>query len=72
VHDDVASCEPYGTGIPDNVVRAVAATGTFTVQGSVVDIDIELEFPSGGSLPESVHFEATNCETRCAMEDCRF
>ena len=69
--NDIASCEALGS--PSNAIWATAVKGTFNISsGSMVDIDVELEFPpSGGSLPETVNMKATNCEARCAPEDCR-
>ena len=69
VSNNVTSCKAMG--IPGDRVAALAATGTFTVSGLVVDIDVDLQFPSGGALPETVAFRATGCDASCAAGDCR-
>ena len=70
VHSDVAACEEPPGSLGDTV-DAIAATGTFTIgTGAMVDIDVVLDFPSGGSIPETIHVQA-NCEAKCAAEDCR-
>ncbi len=66
---DVAACEQWG--VPGDAVEAIAVTGAFSVDTSGVDIDVELGFPGGGALPETVRFQAANCEVSCAADDCR-
>jgi hypothetical protein len=65
---DIAACEAWHT--PGDGVNATAATGTFTI-GHLTDIDVEFQFPSGTGLPETVHFQVTNCADNCEPEDCR-
>lgn len=70
VSSDITACEALRA--PGDAVQAIAATGTFIIgSASAVDIDVEFEFPSQGTLPERVHVRAANCEAVCAHEDCR-
>ena len=70
VSSNVEACEAMQF-LPGNVVQATGVMGTFSVDGPTLDIDVELEFPSGGSLPETVHMRAMNCTMNCTAEDCR-
>ncbi len=69
VSSDVAACEAQE--FPGDTTQAIAVTGTFTIDTSGVDIDVDLEFPSGGTLPETVHFQTANCEPNCTTDGCR-
>ena len=73
--NDIAACEAMQ--FRWGARPALTASGTFMVIDAVlfsefvVDIDVDLQFPSGGALPESVAFRATGCNFSCAEADCR-
>jgi len=66
---NVAACEARQN--VSDALQATTITGTFTVTGTVVDIDVVLGFPSDGGLPQSVAFQAMDCRANCAPSDCR-
>lgn len=69
---DVAACIAGDT--PSNPVVATAASGTIAVSSGAmpaVDLDVELTFPSGSSLPQTVDVQVESCAPDCSDNDCR-
>jgi hypothetical protein len=71
VSADVAACESRQN--PTGPVAATAVTGTFSVttsggSGIRVDLDVSLQFPAGGTLPETVQAQVASCNADCAPD----
>ena len=69
VSADVAACKALT--LPSNTKNVSSATGSISVSGSTLDIDVTLQFPAGGGLPSSVSVKANDCSADCMLNDCR-
>jgi hypothetical protein len=69
VSADVAACKALT--LPSNPKNVSSATGSISVSGTTVDIDVTLQFPAGGGLPSSVSVKANDCSADCMLNDCR-
>jgi hypothetical protein len=67
VSPNVAACD--NRTIPTGAVAATGASGTFSiatgVSGTIVNIDISLQFPASGTLPQTVQAQVATCYADC-------
>jgi hypothetical protein len=66
---DVSNCKALMA--PTGTKAASSASGSISVSGSTVDVNVTLQFPAGGGLPTSATVAANDCTADCMQNDCR-